>query len=161
MSDDLKELNAKRIHRGWLDTDYDDGDGSTYRALVLKNQETDEEIRFDTGDFIIDYVLYTQYISSSKKSTLIRINHSSSVGHLVWDTDTKEVYVEWNDSLTKARVIQSDELMNIPMSNWDKFDKYIFKKDMETWEDFITYWKVWKEKNPGYYEEWAKKVELL
>lgn len=158
---DLKELNKKRIHSGWLDTDYSDGDGSSYKALVLKNNETGEVIRFDTGDFIIDYVLYTQYISSSKKSTLIRINHSSSVGHLVWDTDTKEVYVEWNESLTKARVIQSDELMNMPMSNWDKFDKYIFKKNMNSWDDFITYWREWKSKNPGYYENWCKEVDLL
>ena len=154
-------MNDKRIHSGWLTADYDDGDGSTYRALVLENQETGEVIRFETGDFIIDYVFYTQYINSSKKSTLLSINHSSSVGHLVWDTDTKEVYVECNEASTEARVITSEELMNMPMSDWNKFIIHIFKKDMQTWSDFITYWKKWKEDNPGYYENWCEEVELL
>ena len=73
---ELKELNKKRVHRGWLNVDYDDNDGNdgndgngntpTYKALVLENQDTKEEIRFDTGNIVIDYVLYTQYINSSK-----------------------------------------------------------------------------------------------
>jgi hypothetical protein len=159
--DKIKLANSKRIHRGWLDTDYDDGDGSSYRALVLTNNDTNEEIRFDTGDLIIDYVLYSQYIASSMKSTLRHINHSSSVGHIVWDTDTKEVYVEWNEDSSEGRVIDNDELMNMPMHEWDKFDKYIFKKDMNTWNDFITYWRNWKKENPGYYEKWSEEVELL
>lgn len=155
----LKELNKKRIHNGWLNTEHND-DGS-YKALVLENRNTGEIIKFDTGDFIIDYVLYTQYISSSKKSTLVSINHSSSVGHLVWDTDTKEVYVEWNGDGTSARVVPHEELLKIPMDEWDDFTMYIFKEDMETWDDLIIYWKAFKDSNPGYYENWIKEVELL
>lgn len=160
--DKIKEANKKRRHRGWLDIDYNDSDQSTYHGMVLENMDTKEKIRFDTGDFIIDYLMYKLYIESSLTSTLRSISHSSGVDHFFMDGDRyKEHYIEFNETGEDARILKSDELNSMPMNDWNKYPSYAFLKTMKTFKELRNYWKSWKDNNLDYYENWRDKHEMI
>jgi len=67
----------------------------------------------------------------------------------------KQVYVEW--VLDNPKIIPN-EVAILDSSN---LTIYVFKKDMNTWEEYILYWKAWKDKNPGYFEDWKIKYDII
>jgi hypothetical protein len=159
----IELANKKRQHRGYLSVRYNELDQSSYRSIDVKNIVTGELLSFKTGDFIIDYLMYKLYYESSLVSTLSGISYSSSYDHFLMDGDCfKEDYVEFDDEGENGRIISTEELFMMPMHEWDtKFSKYIFRTDMDSFQDLIDYWTKWKSENEEFYENWEKEVDLI
>lgn len=160
---ELEEIQRKRIHRGYLTIDYDEPDQSTYRSIELTNTETDELIKFDTGDFIIDFIMFKLYTQSSAKTTIYSIGCSSSYDHFFMDGENyKDQYIQFNEDGTSGVFISTEEILKLPQKEWDKnFEVYVINKTMKSYDDFINYWKEWKNNNIAFYEKWKVDVELF
>jgi hypothetical protein len=118
----IEKANKGRIHRGVLSVDYDEFNQESYTGLELKNMDSKKVMKFNTGDFVIDFLMYKLYIESSMKSTFASVMHSSSVDHFYMDGNKfKEIYVEWNEDGLDGKIIGDGELMRMPMHEWDKY----------------------------------------
>lgn len=62
-----------------LSIDYDDSKQSTYKAVLLWDSITKETVRFDSGDFLVDWIDALKYVDDES------IVCSSSVDHFLMD----------------------------------------------------------------------------
>jgi hypothetical protein len=148
---------SKRVGRGFISVNSEEFKPDTYKGYILDN--LDEEIKIGTGDFFIDSILLSFFTNSSLRSKCFSWTYSSSYDHFLSDSgEYQEVYIEWNGDYSGFKILNVNEM---GFSELGKCDKVIFKKDMESFEDYITYWKNWKKDNKGFFENWSKEMELI
>lgn len=133
---------------GFLTLDYDEGDQGTYRELNLK-LPSGEDIKFNTGDPIIDYMDYNDKIHSKnffKKHNMKNIVHSSSIDN--WLMDGEEYLEELFDPET-GEILDTSEIddEDVLMEIYQNYPRRFFLKDMTNFNDLREYYIQYKLKN--------------
>ena len=156
--DRVQEAQDRRKELGFISVDYDEPNQKSYRGYNVKNG-SGGKLRFDTGDFLIDSILLKLFVDSSMKSVCCSFTYSSSFDHFFMDGDDyKEVYVNWDKEGSSFEVLDHS---NMSIMDLREGDRVIMKSDMETFDDYISYWKSWKEKNLEFYNNWREEMDLL
>lgn len=119
--------------RGFLDVDYDDGEGHTFRGLHLRVGE--ETKHFNTGDPVVDFYDYYKFMYSGQAEDegIFRVSHSSSVDHWFMDTDE---YEQRQMTLIGDKLVILSEHVYV---EGDDILTVVIHKDMKTFEEVKEY----------------------
>ena len=118
---------------GFLTVDYDNSKQLSYVALILYYGDK-KEIRFDTGNPLIDWYEYCKFVfdgEASEKYNIGSIGCSSSIDHWFMDGDEYlEKYLKLNDN-NEYEFMTSDELYELSLSKLNshkRIKRLLFKK---------------------------------
>lgn len=133
---------------GFLTVDYDDSNQSSYVALILYYGDK-KEMRFDTGDPLIDWYDYCKFIfdgEASEKYGMSGVSCSSSVDHWFMDGDEYvEKYLKLDDN-DEYEFYSVEDLKNFSLSDLFKYKKCVASKYMTSFQDLKTYYHDHKNK---------------
>ena len=133
---------------GFLTVDYDDSLQSSYVALILYYGDK-KEIRFDTGNPLIDWYDFCKFIFDGegfKKYNISDIGYSSSVDHWFMDGDEYlEKYLKLNEN-DEYEFIPTEELNNLSLSELQSHKRCVIQKDMKSFQDLKKYYSEHKNK---------------
>jgi len=128
---------------GFLTIDYDDSTQSSYKAIILKYGDK-KEIRFDTGDPLIDWYDYCKFMfdgEASEKYNIGSVICSSSIDHWFMDGDEYvEKYISLKDDGTYD-FITDKELNLLSLSDLYHFKRCVIHKDMKSFQELKDYYK--------------------
>lgn len=120
------------MKRYFVTIDYDEPKQKTYRGIEVCKRSDEEEIikRFETGDFLVDWIDRLKWIGEDSGEDEVIILNSSSVDHFIMDGRR---YVE--------RPIKcSGE--NYEISNWDDYDfTAMMSSRMKSFKSLQAYYK--------------------
>ena len=134
---------------GFLTVDYDDSLQSSYVALILYYGDK-KEIRFDTGDPLIDWYDYCKLVFDGyeiEKYEISSVVYSSSVDHWFMDGDEYlEKYLKLNEN-DDYEFISTDELKTYySLSEFNSLKRCVIHKDMKSFEELKKYYSENKSK---------------
>jgi hypothetical protein len=114
----------------FISIDCDEPNQETYRAVCVG------DIRFETGDFLIDWINHLKYLGSLEFNFVI---HSSSVNHFLMD-GSKYYEVGIRNEYGKYNIVTRDEYLN-----GDYDFTAILLYDMTSFQEVREYYKQWED----------------
>lgn len=136
-----KSINEEVTYRGFMSVDYDDGDASSFRGLIL--QYGDNTKNFNTGDPLLDWYDYKKFVynGDAAKKGIFSIGHSSSVYHWFMDTDE---YIEkyLKETETGFEFINREDVNKLSFDQMDHSIKCVVSKDMKSFEELKQYYRL-------------------
>lgn len=135
------------MYRGWLTVDYDEPNGNTFRGLNVEISEQStgnvvKNIRFDTGDPVIDWYNYYKFIYGGEafEQNIQHISGSSNTDHWFMDSEgyCEKILIEDGDSY---RFATDDEMLKMSISDIQKSPKVVTINELDTFEKVKTYYK--------------------
>jgi hypothetical protein len=123
--------------RAYYTIDYEEG-ADSFNAIILTLGR--KEIRFDTGDPLIDWFQFYRFLYSGQaKDATEGIGGSSSIDHWFMDTDTyRERYLKEMDD--RYEFMTHKEIMELPLHEMSACVKCVAHKDMKSFQEVRDYY---------------------